>query len=445
MSDAERMASGAAGVREGAARLCTARVAALVEQGARARAALLGRAGARLLDRADPLRREAEERVPEEAGLSPAMARAVIDGMARDWTAERLLGLLTAELHDPDVLDRFVPASPGTPDGLRVRAYPPELSFHIGAGTVPGVSTTTLVRALLVGSAAIVKPGRGDLVLTSLFWRALQREAPALAAMCAVVYWEGGAATELEDAALAEADLVVVYGGDETVRSVRERLPVTTRLVAYHHRSSAAVIGRGALTRSALAATADTAARAVAMFDQRGCVSPQAIFVEDGGESSPRDFAAALGAALERLGSSLPAAPPSPAESSAIHQLRRTAELRAAAGEPVAVHGARAGSWTVVLEPAGRIEACPGLAVRVYAVHDVRDAADHLRSVGPHLQTVGVAGVDGARLAELADALGEIGAIRICPMGEVAFPPAWWHHDGQGPLRALLRWVDLES
>src|SRR5690606_8018240 len=137
-------------VRTLAARLRAARPDAFGRHPARARAALLGRSGARFLDPAHPLRREAEGRVPVYADLSPAMARAVLKGMARDGAAERLLALFAAELHDPDALDRFVPASPGTPGELRVRAYPPPLSLHLGAGTVPGVSATSLVRALLV-------------------------------------------------------------------------------------------------------------------------------------------------------------------------------------------------------------------------------------------------------------------------------------------------------
>src|SRR5689334_16191480 len=83
------------------------------------RARMLGRAGARFLDPGDPLRREAEALVPEEAGLSHAMARAVIDGMARDWTEPRLCALLGAELGDPGVLDALVSA----PMGGRLRAF----------------------------------------------------------------------------------------------------------------------------------------------------------------------------------------------------------------------------------------------------------------------------------------------------------------------------------
>ena len=33
----------------------------------------------------------------------------------------------------------------------------------------------------------------------------------------------------------------------------------------------------------------------------------------------------------------------------------------------------------------------------------------------------------------------------IAPLERVPWPPPWWHHDGRGPLAALLRWTDLEA
>ena len=42
-------------------------------------------------------------------------------------------------------------------------------------------------------------------------------------------------------------------------------------------------------------------------------------------------------------------------------------------------------------------------------------------------------------------ALGAVGASRVAPFAAVPFPRPWWHHDGGGPLRDLVRWVDLEG
>jgi hypothetical protein len=77
-------------------------------------------------------------------------------------------------------------------------------------------------------------------------------------------------------------------------------------------------------------------------------------------------------------------------------------------------------------------------------VADVFDVPRLVASIGPHLQTVGVAGC-GDRVEGLAEALARVGVLRIAGFVDVPFPPPWWHHDGDGPLRSLVRWVDLEG
>jgi hypothetical protein len=84
-----------------------------------------------------------------------------------------------------------------------------------------------------------------------------------------------------------------------------------------------------------------------------------------------------------------------------------------------------------------------GRFVVVRPVADASALATELAALGPHLQTVGVAGLVG-RLDALSKALGEAGASRIAPFRAMPFPPPWWHHDGRGPLLDLVRWVDLE-
>jgi len=81
--------------------------------------------------------------------------------------------------------------------------------------------------------------------------------------------------------------------------------------------------------------------------------------------------------------------------------------------------------------------------VRVVPVADVLEVAGLLAPAAAHLQTVGVAGCK-ERWQVLAESLARVGASRVTPFGSVPFPPPWWHHDGQGPLRALVRWTDVE-
>lgn len=427
---------------------------ALLERPAREIARALGAAGARLLDPQDELRREALEVLPASARLSGPMARAVLDGMAADWSATRLLALLDAELHGGAALDGFL--SDAT--GRRKRALAPALNVHVCAGTVPGVSVTSLVRALLTKSAVLLKPGSGDEVLPVLFCRALAGIDPLVAAAVAVVYWKGGSDEPLERTSLPEADLLVVYGGDEAVTRARAAARATTPVVAYPHRLGIAVMGTAAMdsttpgTRSAsgpaergsaLERSATAAARAVALFDQRGCVSPHVFFVL-GDENQAAAFAARLAEALRVIEGQLPAAPLEEGEASTLQQLRGTAEMESAVGGGRVWSGGAA-SWTVLLGARIELVTWPGRVARVVPVGSVEAVLQALGRFRRHLQTVAVAGLAPATLELLSEGLARLGAARIAPLESAPWPPPWWHHDGLGPLSALVRWTDSEE
>ncbi len=399
----------------------------------------LGRVGRRFLDPSDPLRTEALALLPDSAALSGEMAAVVLDGMARDWVPERIEEVLRAEFPEPRVLDRFVTIPPGR--RVRARGWP--LTLHIGAGSVPGVLVSSLIRALVVKSAALVKPGRGDTVLPVLFARGLTSEDPELGRCVAAIYWPGGA-SEAEGVALALADLVVVYGSDSTARAVRDRVDVSVPVVAYRHRMSFGLVGRSCLRGSDSVKTAAAAAHSVALFDQRGCVSPHAFLVEEGGETAPRDWALLLAESLSALTQKLPPGPLDLRGSSAHRQMRGSAELLAASGLGIEVWGSPALEWTVVFEPgAGLQPSCTGRFVRVVPVEDLEAVPGKLGALRSSLQSVGVAGL-GDRSESLAERLMECGVSRVTSLEAMAWPPPWWHHDGRGPLNPLVRWMDLE-
>ncbi|MSR22850.1 MAG: hypothetical protein EXR92_04795 [Gemmatimonadetes bacterium] len=404
--------------------------------------ATLGRVGKRLLDRGDPLRAEAEARLPTECGLSHAMVQEVIDGMAREWTPERLDALLAADFPDPLVLDGFRPG----PRGDLLRAVGGRFALHVGAGNVPGVGVTSLFRSLLVKCPVLLKPGRGDIALSCLAARGIAEEDEALASALAVVYWPGDAGGALEEVAIREADRVVAYGGPVALSRLRERIPASTPLVPYPHRVSMGVVAREALTSPGAArAVATEAARAVAFFDQRGCVSPQAIWVEGGEKITPQEWAAFLADELEGLAKKLPQGSPAAAVASMVHQLRGSAELRKAAGSGDQVFAPPRASWTVLYEPDSiPFTPCGGRTVRVRPLESLDRLPEVLYPFRGLLQTLAVAGGEAAR-SQVAEIAAACGVTRVTTFREQPFPPSWWRHDGQGPLLALVRWVSLES
>ena len=395
-------------------------------------------AAGRLADSRDALRAEAETLLPAATGYSPAMIRLILDRMTADWRADTLRRLVESELGDSRILDHFVPRSATRAS----HAVGPRLAFHVFSGNVPGVAVTSLIRTLLVRAPSIAKLASGEPVLPVLFARALRSIDPALANALAITYWPGGE-TAPEDAALAAADTVIIYGGDNAVRSIRDRTEPGRRIVIHGPRASLGMIGSGEL-EGGLEGTARRAARAVATFDQQGCVSPHALWVEGPPERAAA-FAQSLARALDEIETDLPRATLSPAEASAIHQERGAAELRGHADPRVQVWAGKGTSWTVVLEPATTLRAsCLNRFIRVHPIDDLGRLPSLLSPLQDQLQSVALEGTD-ARHHSLALSLARAGATRISTLERLPWPAPDTHHDGAPPLRELLRWVDRET
>lgn len=404
------------------------------------------RVARRFLDPADILRIDALEALGSISDFSAPMAEAVLDGMALGWQKEGLWDLVRSEFPDPKVLDGFSRNRMG--DQTRAMGFP--LTFHLGAGTVPGVAVTSLIRALLVKSASLLKPGLGDLPLPVAFSRGIREEDPELARSLAVVYWPGEEKARTETV-LKDADLVVAYGSDETVQWVRRHLPPQTPLRAYRHRMGFVLLGRDAFLREEAPggggawSVARAAARSTSLFDQKGCVSPHVFLVEEGGEVGPEEWAALLARAFEEMEPVLPSGRISLEDGVTLQQLRGVAELEEGYGRGVVHHGGEESPWTVLYVPGGNIEpSCLNRTVRILPVEALSDALERLRDWTPYLQTVGVAGLGEGRVRVL-EALARLGVSRITELEGIPWPRPGWHHDGSGPLQDLVRWTDIEG
>lgn len=345
-------------------------------------------------------RRDAElsRRLPEDARLSPANVSAAVDVTAQALDADAMVALVECELGS----------------GRPVR---PWLVAHVLASNVPALAVPAIALACLAGAAVLVKSGRVDQVSGPAFRRALEAEDGDLAATVVTTYWAGGD-VQAERALLAHADVVVVTGRDATVDAVVGRLGgrLDTRVVAHGERTSVVVVGRDAVGE------ADAIARAiaedVALHDQRGCLSPVAVYVEhDVGA-----FAERLAAALDLVGLALPPGPLEPDERAAHRAAVAEAEWTGA----TVLGGARG---TVLVGPTPRLRPSPGR--RTVWVQPLSPLADVLPA--RRIECVGVAGavVDTAALRRL-------GVSRVCPPGRMQRPPLAWPRGQLAPLRTLL-------
>ena len=389
----------------------------------------------RWLDPDSDERRQAEAQLPATTGLSPSMLRHVLPLVFEEYRGERLGALLDAELGGRDGLDRAVASNEGNR-----RAIGPGLSVHVLAGNLPGAGLDGVIFSLLVKSTVLVKAASAEPVLPDLFARSLAAVDPELGAGLRVVHWSGGRA-DLEKVAFGRADLVVASGSDVSLASIRERLGANTRFIGYGHKLSFGLVTKGGLADcGALGHWSRAAAYDVAVYDQLGCLSPQLVYVEEGGTVSPREFASALADDLAEWQITLPRGAVPTEAVSAVRRLRDRAEWQALAGKDVELHAGRGGmDWTVIYEADPTFVPSPLYrTVRVKPLCGSTHLAELLADWRPYLEAVGLAAApdESIRLGEL---LAGLGVSRVCPLGKMQRPPLNWRRGGCPRIGAFVR------
>ncbi|MDH3599987.1 MAG: acyl-CoA reductase [Candidatus Tectomicrobia bacterium] len=394
------------------------------------------------LDPQYPYRQQAEAVLPIITRYTVPMVRHGLDTLLNSFRKESLWRLLESEFGNPLVLDAFQPRPHA---GGLTRAYGPRLITHVFSGNVPALPAWSLICALLTKSASLGKSASEEPLFAALFARSLWDVCPDLGSCLAVGWWKGGDIA-LERAAFANSEAVIAYGSETAIRDIQPRVPPDTQFLAYGHKLSFGVISRDVLRTDNAAPLAQQAAYGVSVFDQQGCVSPHVLYVEQGGEISPKDFAPLLANAMAAVHAELPRGPLPLEDSTAIRHLRGTYEFRALADDSVQLFCSEPGTaWTVIYEEDEPFTpSCLNRTIRVHPVDDLSDIVARLTPVRSYLQTAGVA-VAPSRLNRLAEALGRIGVTRLSSLNQMPWPTMTWHHDGRCNLLDLIRWTDIEG
>ena len=331
------------------------------------------------------------------------------------------------------------------PGGTRRRAHGPEWMLQIYAGNVPTVPVLPLFSALLLKSALVAKTAAQEPLFAPLLASSIAEIDPDLGACMAVVWWKGGQ-TELDRVALDRAPAVLAFGGELAVTSISHATRPGAAVVLQGPKVSVGYIGAGAMRRGSLPTLAARAAHDVALYDQQGCLSPHAFYVERGGMVTPVAFAEALGAALDAAASRLPRREPVLAEAASVQLSRAQAALEAATGRVTRILESERGTeWTVIAEGSARFE--PGPRHRVVRVHAVKNVEEFIGAVAGAEQFIEAIGIEerGSRRERLESRLAELGIPRITAIGSLQRPTPFGTHGGVSRLLPFVRWTTLEK
>jgi hypothetical protein len=425
------------------AQLRAARAKHLASRSTAATIRSLNRVVDRFVDPRSRQRREAIEALARTGTFSAPMLAHAIDDAFQPLAHGGLSRWLAAELGSSQALDRPMPG----PGGTRRQAHGPEWMLQIYAGNVPTVPVLPLFSALLMKSALLAKTAAQEPLFAPLLARAIAEVDPDLGECMAIVWWKGGQ-SELDREALTRAPAVLAFGGEASSASIAHAANPAAAVVIQGPKVSVGYIGAGAMRRGALRSLTARAAHDVALYDQQGCLSPHAYYVERGGMITPEAFAEALGAALEEASRRLPRREPEPIDAASIQLSRAQAALEAATGRVARVFESETGTeWTVIFEEAGPARFEPGPRHRVVRVQAVADVEDFVRAVTGGERYLEAIAVEerGARRERLVARLAAIGVPRITSVGALQRPTPLGTHGGVTRLGPFLRWTTIDT
>jgi hypothetical protein len=292
------------------------------------------------------------------------------------------------------------------------------------APNLPGLVVQPLLASLVLRRPALLKSSSREPFFAPAFASALAAREPALGDALAALAWRGGETT-IEAPLVAAADRVVAYGGGKALADLRRR--AAQKLIAFGPKASCALIG-GPLDSTELERVAAGLARDTALFEQRGCLSLQAIYTDGDAEA----LEGALAGAFEEAARRWPPTALSAQDAAAVRLAREEAAFLGCRVAPTPLEHA-----TVITDPRALFLPTAGhRTVRIHPVGRLASALDVLRPHGARLQGAALAG-EAADDQELHRDLTGLGVSYLCAPGRLQSPGASWSNGGIDLVAAL--------
>lgn len=168
------------------------------------------------------------------------------------------------------------------------------------------------------------------------------------------------------------------------------------------------------------------------VFDQTGCASTHNIYIERGGEISPKSFCTLLAEGMKKVALQIPKGSTSTEQIAAIHSIRSIYDFK---GD---VFASDDSTWTILYSEDPKLSA--PIYSRVLFVHPVNHIDETLKYIDDNIQTIGLS-ADGQKAIRYAEQAVQRGVSRLPEAGRMLnFESPW---DGIFIMDRLVRWNTL--
>ncbi|HOP10899.1 MAG TPA: acyl-CoA reductase [Oscillospiraceae bacterium] len=367
------------------------------------------------------------------AGISPIKAEGYLREAKAQLNREALTKRLKTELGDA-----FFAKEPfvGENGSVRVkeRILPLGTLFHIAAGNQFGLAFYSAVEGLLTGNINLIKLPSNDDGLSAVIFSELFKIEPLLKDY---VYLFDYTSTDTEAIRklMKIADAAVIWGGDSSVRAIRDLADPTTKIIEWGHKLSVAYVTRDGYDERALYGLAEN----IVQTNQLLCSSCQGIYLDTDSMEDVYRFCEAFLPVLEQCRRAR--CEEIPLEIQAQTGLMVYTERLRADDRPCRVFQGKYGAL-LAYEDSSLKTAIPYGNCWVKRLPR-RELVNTLRPHKSHLQTAGLLCAEEDREA-LTELLWKAGVIRVTQGKNMSETYTGAAHDGEYALRRYTRIVSQE-
>jgi hypothetical protein len=286
----------------------------------------------------------------------------------------------------------------------------------LASGNIPGVPLAPAILLAASGCPVVIKSSKNERAFMPWLLKAFRAAHPSFPERIFADYWESGG--EQLKLLLSKADKILVFGANRTIEQLRGIYP--GKVIGFGHKISFAYVDSADYQQQ----TGEKLALDVALFNQQGCLSVQALFVRGGGDRVKKwadEFTNSLSRCMQKFGAGAMTTQAKMRRNSTIEALQLQ-------NVPFVRYEHEPGCVTVLPEfsPEYLIGNC---FVEIIPVQSEKDVANQLKTFREYLQGIAVA-TDKANFIRLKKNFEQQGFSYVCEPARLQAPPLDWPNSG---------------